>query len=245
MIEDGKNPKEAYADWEAPKTAQSEAEIRRKVAERKKQTFSSRLCEYLLGMKPEDPRILERLRADQEIVRSKYDLPSRSLSAYEFERALMQRAQGLGVKIKSKSECGKFFEENPFAGAAYFEEEQIGADIDRADSKRYISSLNTLEHELVHAIQHRKSQRMPTELMEYEAYVSGANLEFFRKHPKEVNDIFFNFFVGGSVDVGYRLKSEKRGEIVSPEWDNPEYFLRRDGIDAAKLRPKAKRKHKK
>ncbi len=232
------NPKEQYANWKAPEVGDiSDAEIRAKVAERVAQIFSSRLSEYLTGLKPEDPRMLERLSTDQETIRAKYNLPSWNLSPSEFERALMQIAQSVNVKIKSKSECGKFFEENPFAGAVHFDEGQIGTDIDRTDRSVYLRSLDTLEHELVHAMQHRQSQRMPIELMEYEAYVSNSNLEFLKEHPEEVNNIFFNFFVGSSVNMHYHLERERRGEKVSPEWNNPEYFLRRDGIDPGKLEP--------
>ena len=235
MAENEKDPREEYANWKAPETpveASDSARTQKIVAERRKQTFSSRLSEYLTGMKPEDPRMVERLATDQEIIRGKYNLPSRKLPPAEFERAMMQMVKSLGVKIKSKSECGKFFEENPFAGAVHFgESKQIGMDMDRTDREAYFRSLGTLEHELVHAIQQSKSASMPIELMEYEAYVAGVNMEYLRANPEAINDALFNFFIGVSVNTHYHLESEKKGARVSPVWDNPEYFLKLDGID--------------
>lgn len=214
--------------WKAPET---EENIKEKVAERLTQTFSSRLSEYLTGMKPEDPAMLERLSSDQEIIRAKYNLPTWGLPPAEFERSLMQIAHSLGVRIQPKSECGKFFEENPFAGAVHFGDGKIGIDIDRADINTYLKSLGVLEHELIHAIQNHKSRSMPIELMEYEAYVSGANIEYLKNNPDAINAILFNFLIGSSVNIYYKLESEERGEKVAPVWNNPEYFLKKDGIE--------------
>ncbi|MBX4191471.1 MAG: hypothetical protein KW804_01580 [Candidatus Doudnabacteria bacterium] len=238
MSEHEQAPKEQYANWKAPEST-GETEIKEKIAERLAQSFSSRLCEYLTGLKPEDPRMLERLRTDQSIVRAKYNLPDWNLVASETEHALMEIAERFDVRIKPKSECGKFFEENPFVGAVHFDDGKIGTDIDRTGRKEYQRSLDTLEHELVHAMQSKKSPSMPIELSEYEAYVSGANIEYLKKNPEAVDEIFYNFLVGSSVNMYYRLESERRGEKISPEWDNAEYFLKRDGIDISGIETKS------
>jgi hypothetical protein len=213
-----------------------ETEVQKKIAERVAQSFSSRLAEYLTGLKPEDPAMLERLAADQEYLRAKYNLPSWDMPASEFERALRHTAEKLGVKIIPKAECGNFFEENPYAGAIHFDDNRIGIDIDKSEYQQYVRGLSQLEHELIHSMQIHESPSMPPELKEYEAYTAGANLDYLKKHPEQINEIFFHFFVGGSVNMHYYLESERRGEEYAPNWDNPEYFLRRDGIDPDKVK---------
>src|SRR3989338_11711939 len=122
MIENELDSKEQYANLKAQENPPTEAEIKKKVVERSEQALASRLCEYLTGMKPDLPGMPERLKTDQDILRAKYRLPPMNLPPAEFERALMQIAQDLGVKLRTESECGKFFEENPFAGAVHFED---------------------------------------------------------------------------------------------------------------------------
>lgn len=220
------------ADWKAPDALnKSEDGIKEKIAVRIAQSFSSRLSEYLTGLKPEDPRMIERLKRDQEIIRAKYNLPNPNLPLTEFERALIRIAENMDVKIRSKAEFSKFFKEEPFAAAVHLGEGKISVDINRAGLNEYYRSLNVLEHELIHAIQDKRSRSMPIELMEYEAYVAGANIEYLENNPEAIDKIFFNFFVGISVNIHYRRLSEERGREVVPEWDNSEYFLKRDGID--------------
>ena len=206
------------------------------IAERQSQRFSSRLAEYITGLKPEDPSMLERLVADKAIIRTKYNLPSKYLPPSEFERALLRVAKDLKVRIKSRSECGKLFEENPLAGAMFQSEaNEIAADINKKNLEDYRNSLHKLEHELIHVIQHKKFPTMPVELSEYEAYVADLNMAYLREHPEDIDSILFNFLIGGSVNMNYRLQSEKRGEKVVPIWDKPEYFLKNDGIDLSKI----------
>jgi hypothetical protein len=220
---------EQNANWHPAETDEEE-KTKETIREREKQSFASRLSEYITGLKPEDPAMLERLTNDQDIIRAKYNLPSWHLSPSEFEHALQKMAKDLGVKIRPKSECGTFFKENPMAEAVHFADGRIGANINRSELNKYKNSLRILEHELVHEIQNQRSPSMPVEAMEYEAYVASANLEFLKDHPKAVNDILFNFFIGSSVNIYYQLESKRRGEKVIPEWDNPKYFLHRDGV---------------
>ena len=238
---------EQHANWEAPETpAKSEAKLKELVAERVGQSFSSRLCEYITGMKPDDPRLMERLETDKKIVRAKYQLPNPYSSPSEFERALMQKAKQLDIRIKPKSECGSFFKENEFARAVHSDENhEIGIDINRSELGQYYSDLNALEHELVHGEQDKYAPRMPIELKEYEAYLANSNLDFLKENPELVDEIFFNFFIGVSTNIHYRLLSEQRGEKVIPVWDNAEYFLKKDGISPEIIAKYAKPKRKK
>ncbi len=233
------NPSEQYANWKAPETtSESEAKLKEKVEERIKQSFSSRLCEYLTGMRPEDPRMAERLITDQKIIRAKYQLPEWSLSPSEFERSLKQIASKLNIRIKPKSECGKFFEDNMLAGAVHFGDGTgVGVDIDRSELQKYWKSLSQLEHELVHGMQDKHSPSMPIELKEYEAYIANANVDYLKENPAAIDEIFFNFFVGGSTNNYYRQLREERKEKIKPEWDNPEFFLQRDGVDLKMAEP--------
>lgn len=199
-----------------------QAEQIEEVIEKPTQSYSSKLAEYITGIKPEDPAMIDKLFTDQEIIRSKYHLPSIDLSPAEYERGLKQIAQKLKVTVKPTSDCGKFFEENSIAGAVYFNEtNQVGMDFDRTDDSSYFNSLGTLEHELIHAIQTHETPSMPIELMEYEAYLAGGNVEALKTNPEAINDIFFGFFIGGSVSFYYQHESIERGEVVTPVWDRP------------------------
>lgn len=200
------------------KPAENEAETMEPLA----QSYSSKLAEYLTGMRPEDPAMIDKLSSDQEIIRAKYHLPSHNLPLAEFERGLKKIAKTLNVEVRPRSDCGKFFEENEAVGAVYFDEtNKIGMDIDRIDEIAYFKSLGRFEHELIHAIQAHDTPSMPIELMEYEAYLAGANIEFLTADPEAINDILFGFFIGGSVGEDYRMESERRGEEVVPVWNRP------------------------
>lgn len=182
---------------------------------------TTKLAEYIIGMSPEDPAIIDRLIEDQKIIRSKYGLPDKEvISPGEYEYVLRNLARSLGVTIQEKSECGNFFEEYSQAGAVNFDEEKkIGVSIDKNDLQAYVSGLNQLEHELIHSLQHERSPRMPVELMEYEAYIAGGNNELLREHP-EMAKMVFEYLIGNSVKVWYDLESKKRGEKVKPIWQN-------------------------
>lgn len=181
--------------------------------------FSTKLSEYLIGLKIDDPQIVERLIEDQKIIRAKYGLPSVDTVANptEYERLLRAMAEDLGVEIKSTGEFGKFFDES-HAGGVYFEDQnKIGVDINTESRESYIRSINILEHELIHALQHKNSPRMPIELMEYEAYVAGGNNEALKDDP-ELVDFVFRYLIGNSVSHWYSFESKKRGEGISPTW---------------------------
>ncbi|PJE75612.1 hypothetical protein COV04_04270 [Candidatus Uhrbacteria bacterium CG10_big_fil_rev_8_21_14_0_10_48_11] len=210
---------------------------RQKIAERVAQSFSSRLCEYLTGMTPDNPAMVERLQEDQKILRSKYRLPSQDLPPAEFQRALKRIAKSIATRIKPTSEFGKFFKEYPIADAVHFENDrQIGVDINRDDLREYRRSLSRLEHELIHGLQNQGAPSMPIELKEYEAYVANMNVDYMKAHPEDIDDILFGALVGASVDLYYQYESQKMGKEILPEWNNPAFFLGRDGIDPSKIK---------
>jgi hypothetical protein len=208
----------------------SPAEREARIKERFSQSFSSRLAEYITGLRSSDPVMIDRLTKDKEIIRAKYGLPSIKLPPAEYERTLRSMAKELGVPIRPKAELERFFKEK-VAGAIYRDEtNEIYADVDRESRRAYMSSINNLEHELIHSIQQKRFPSMPIEAMEYEAYVAGGNMEYLRRHPDQIDSTLFNYFIGSSVNFYYREKSEKTGRKVEPIWNNPEYFLRKDGI---------------
>jgi len=187
------------------------------------------LSEYLFGIKPDSEenlrRILERLKEDKEIVRAKYGLPPEEMlrsDPSEYERRLREIAKRLGVTILPKIGCGSFFEENPLAGAVYLSGDsggaaKIGVDIKRNEEMSdYIGSLRALEHEIIHALQAKRYPRMPIELLEYEAYVVGANLVYLEKDLEAIRDVFLGFFVGGSTNIDYRLMNQERASRGLP-----------------------------
>ncbi len=181
--------------------------------------FATKLSEHLIGMKIDDPQIVERLVEDQKVIRAKYGLPSTDSmpSPSEYERFLRNVAKDLGTEIKSTGEFGKFFDES-HAGGVYFEDRnKIGVDINSETRESYIRSINVLEHELIHALQHKYSPRMPIELMEYEAYIAGGNNEALRDDP-ELVDYVFRYLIGNSVSHWYSFESKKSGENISPTW---------------------------
>jgi hypothetical protein len=181
------------------------------------------LSEYLFGIKPDSEenlrKILERLKEDKAIVRAKYGFPPEEMlrsDPSEYERRLRETAQRLGVTILPKIGCGSFFEENFSAGAVYIDAREtggsskIGVDIKREEIKGYIKSLSELEHELIHALQAKRYPRIPIELLEYEAYVAGANIDFLEKDLEAIRDVFLGFFLGGSINIDYRLMNQER-----------------------------------
>ena len=199
---------------------------------RNKQEFSSRLAEYITGLRPDDPKMVERLTEDQKIIRAKYNLPAietiTSLTAYE--RFLRNVAEELGVEIKPTSDCGDFFKKNPITKAVNIgDEKKIGIDIDRSTRDEYRFSLTVLEHELIHAKQDKVSPNMPIELKEYEAYVSRGNMEYLKTNQRAV-ELLFGFLIGGSVSNWYSRMSKSAGSEVEPAWDNADYFLKKSMV---------------
>ncbi len=180
--------------------------------------YANKLSEHLLGLKTNDPKIVERLIEDQNIIRAKYNLPPRKAISNlpEYERLLRNIAQSIGVSIKEKSECGKFFEENSVGGVHFENDNKIGVNINKNTKQSYTNSLNSLEHELIHALQHHFSPRMPIELMEYEAYIAGGNNEFLRESPEGV-EVVFSDLIGASIRWWYSQESKNKGETNSPD----------------------------
>ncbi len=191
------------------------------------QSYASRLSEYITGLRPEDPKMVDRLIEDQKIIRTKYDLPYyyEFNSIPEYEDFLYNIAKKYGTDIRTKSECGKFFDEVPFAnGVAFGDINAVGLNIDKETDKTYTKSLLVLEHELIHVMQKNQTPAMPTEHREYEAYISGLNIDAIREHPNDL-EVIFSFLIGGSVNTWYNLESKEKGELLKPKWNNPEYFL--------------------
>jgi hypothetical protein len=113
----------------------------------------------------------------------------------------------LGVTIEEESGCGKFFEEFRQAGGVFMDNERkIGVNIKKDDVQEYARSLNTLEHELIHAIQNIRYPSMPIELMEYEAYVAGGNMGVLREDT-EIVEVLFGLLIEGSVRHWYEEKN--------------------------------------
>ncbi|MEK7579568.1 MAG: hypothetical protein AAB460_03515 [Patescibacteria group bacterium] len=213
-----------------------EARIRELVEFRYRQSFGSMLAEYITGLRPDDPKMIERLRDDQKIIRAKYQLPESTAipNPADYERLLRNIAKELAVEIKERSACGSFFTENFFAGGVHFKgEKKIGVDIKRRNLLEYRKDLRVLEHELIHALQGLNSPQMPIELAEYEAYIAGCNIEFMRTDSNIKNlESFFSFFIGGSVNHYYKYLSNKEGRKIIPKWDDPKFFLEEiDGVD--------------
>ena len=227
MTEYEKGRAEQVPEWEAPKQ-EPQAEVDNEALERMNQSRSSRLCEFVTGMKPENPDIIKRLEEDQKIIRGKYNLPDTNLPPSEFERSLKQLAKKHGVQIRLKHEYSRLFDAAPGAAAMYLEGGKMVIGIDQSSLRNYKNSLKLMEHELVHGIQEKYAASMPIEMMEYEAYVANGNLDMLGNDPEAVKEILFETLIGGSVDIYYDLEGKRRGEKMSPVWDNPDYFLEKD-----------------
>jgi len=190
---------------------------------------SDDLCQFILGLplhKDNLPKILQRLEEDQQKTRKKYDLPPIPMlreDPREYQRRLIEKAKKIGVTILPKIACGSFFEETPAAGAVFISssdsgssENKIGVDIKEDSLDNLIRSIKELEHELIHALQNKKYPSMPIEIQEYEAYASGINLIYLQKNPDEIKEIFFDFFIGGSVRTWYKLINEEASKKGLP-----------------------------
>jgi hypothetical protein len=198
------------------------------------QSRNSRLIEYIIGINPDDPKIIERLIEDKKIIRSKYNLPAieiRRDSPSEYEHLLNEIAKTNNVTIKDKSECGRFFEENNHTNAVYLEDSNsIGIRMNRNDIGEYSKSLGILEHELIHSEQEKFYKDMPIELKEYEAYLAAnINLNELKKIPENIEPEL-GLCISSSVDSWYRHENKKRESkklpLIEIKWDDPVYFLR-------------------
>ena len=207
------------------------------------QSRESRLAEYITGLRPDDPKMPERLALDHNIVRTKYGLPGIdtrfNAPQGEYENFLKGLAKENKVEIRNKSACGKFFEENDLSSAYLKDNRVIGINMERNNPESYQTELATLEHEMIHSIQFDKSPRMPIEGAEYEAYVAAVNPEYFKQNPEAVGQVF-DKGIKNSVDSWYSQVNEARKQRNMPElkqqWDDPEYFLKNvDKIDGKEI----------
>jgi hypothetical protein len=194
------------------------------------QSEASKLAEYITGIRPEDPRMLDRLIIDQKILRTKYNLPSlesrKEYSFAEYERILYEIAEKNNVIIRDKNEHVRFFEKY-MANASYDEDlHSIFIDMKRNTDNEYGKSLITLEHELIHAEQEIHGKGMPIELMEYEAYVASMNMPKFKDAPGDIEPVLFSFCIGVSTNIWYAQNKEGEKGFTEPIWRNPEYFLK-------------------
>ncbi len=210
-----------------------------KIKDRFSETKTDRMVEYITGLSLDSSELLDRMEEDQVRVREKYGLPSRDYkfdNPAEYERYLRGLAEFNGIEIRSKSDCGKFFEKNTMAGAAYFgNSKSIGVGIEKNDMKKYFEGITSLEHETIHSLQSKFYPEMPIEVMEYEAYVANWNIDYLRSN-KDTVGVVFSFGVGGSVGYWYKEQSEVLGEVVQPIWDSPEYFLLNiDGVNQEQI----------
>lgn len=205
-----------------------------------KQKSAERLIEYVTGIRLDNPEIGDRLTLDRKIIREKYHLPAKRGNLADYERFLKNLAKENNVVIRSKSDCGNFFDNYPEANGVYFREvNQVGVDIDKTTAESYTDDIITLEHELIHAIQRRYYPRMPSEIREYEAYVLRINIEIIREYFDDLESPLFTLLAApllGSVRHSYEEMSKKEGKNINPEWDNPYYFLEKvDKLDSAEI----------
>jgi hypothetical protein len=188
------------------------------------------LAMFLTGLDLHDPALIDKLISDKEFIRHKYNLPPlilRTQEPDEYERTLKKRLRDEGINFRDGLEMGEFFAHNPSASGVFDEEENIVAvkHINRNDFVDFYQALSEMEHELIHALQHKYSPRMPIELMEYEAYL-GANFMAEKLLESDadrtafaLHDVLFgNFCIMGSVNWWYSDASKSRGVTVSPEW---------------------------
>lgn len=191
---------------------------------REHQSSCSQACEYVTGMLPDNPKLLDRLIEDQFIIRQKYGLPSVEIfknDPTEYERRIRGSAEKAGIRVIPKSECGNYFEEFSDADAVTLKGERIGVNIRRNDElKLYKRDLVSLEHEYVHSQQRLKYPELPPELIEYEAYVINYDISKLKELPPEDRAfIIFGYLFLGSVRHIY----QRRGQEIP--WDNSQWFL--------------------
>lgn len=196
---------------------------------RQKQSGASRLAEYITGLRPDDPRMEERIIQDQRIIRAKYHLPTREErlhylfddSMENYEKMLFQRAEEIGYSVENNPHH-KLFEVLEAEGIHDGYNKRIIAKTNKRDKKSFIKHVITLEHELIHALQ---PENMPTELREYEAHVGTRSIEnFFTDDPvkntRMIENGLFGTYIGGSVASWYRQDGTKS------VFNNPDWFLK-------------------
>lgn len=204
------------------------------IEDRFSQIKADRLSEYVIGLRLDDPKLLDRLQEDQLAVRAKYKLLDRDYkfaNPSEYEKYLTELARSNDIEIRPVNEYGKFFAEQNISRAAYLEEERtVVNSVDKTTRETYLRGIIQLEHELIHGLQHKYYPEMPIELAEYEAYVASWNIDYLRDHQENLKTVF-NVGLTYSVFADFDDKSEKLGREIKPIWDSPEYFLRNvDGV---------------
>jgi len=214
------------------------------IKSRFEQSNTSRLIEYVTGLRIEDPKLIEKLENDQIAIREKYKLPKREDrfdNPENYENYLRKIAEENGIKVVSKNEynakySSDFFREDSLAGAVYDGDNKvISVDIDNSDENGYLKSLINFEHETIHSLQDKNSPGMEIEQQEYEAYVANWGMDYLKRNPDAIATVF-DFAVGGSVNHWYKEESDKKREKIKPKWSDPEYFLKNvDGISQKKI----------
>lgn len=214
------------------------------IKSRFEQSNTSRLTEYVTGLRIEDPKLIEKLENDQLAIREKYKLPKREDrfdNPQNYENYLRKIAEENGIKVVSKEEYTTeydkdFFENSFLAGAVYDNDHKvIAVDIDNSDENSYLKSLINFEHETIHSLQDKNSPNMEIEQQEYEAYVANWNIDYLKRNTDAIGTVF-DFAVGGSVNNWYREENKKNEEDVKPKWSDPEYFLKNvDRISQKKI----------
>ena len=214
------------------------------IKSRFEQSNTSRLTEYVTGLKIEDSKLIEKLENDQLTIRKKYKLPKREDrfdNPEDYEKYLRKIAEKNMVKVVNKDEYTAdydkdFFENSFLAGAVYDNDRKIIAvDIDNSDENSYLKSLISFEHEIIHSLQDKYTPDMEIEQQEYEAYVANWNMDYLKRNPDAIITVF-DFAVGGSVNNWYREENRTKEDKIKPKWTDPEYFLKNvDGISQEKI----------
>lgn len=202
--------------------------IDKTIEDRFSQDKTNRFVEYITGLRLDNSELPNRLAEDQRIIRAKYGLSDTQHfreDISEYERFLKKISEDNGISLRDKFEHDSFFKKYPRATGCSSISDGIQnfVSIDRTSRETYLQSLNILEHETIHALQHKLYPRMNSELREYEAYVCGLNIDYISKNPNTLQEFFSS--VVRSVD--HWNNNMKK----IPVWNTPEYFLTKvDGI---------------
>jgi|GEM_PF-2940061 len=142
--------------------------------------------DYVLG---KESLLRDRLLEDHDIVKSKYNLPDsrlRSDSPSEYISKLEEIGKKHDISIRNNYEMEVFFRGNEQIKAVFMEKsnEIYVPLVNKNNYEELIGYAENLEHELIHALQHKYYPNLPVEAMEYEAYV-GANvsIEYLKEFP--------------------------------------------------------------
>ncbi len=172
--------------------------------------------DYVLG---KESLLRDRLLEDHDIVKSKYNLPDsrlRSDSPSEYISKLEEIGKKHDISIRNNYEMEVFFRGNEQIKAVFMEKsnEIFVPLVNKNNYKELIGYAENLEHELIHALQHKYYPNLPVEAMEYEAYV-GANvsIEYLKEFPLDSIEKDFNT-IKSSIEYWY-----ESNELIAP-WSN-------------------------